>query len=84
MLVDDHAVVRTGYRMLLEMTGGFSVIEEAENGDAAIESYSHSRPDVVVMDLNLPGISGIEVTRRILNIDPNAKVLILYLFSVKT
>jgi DNA-binding NarL/FixJ family response regulator len=75
MLVDDHAVVRKGYQMLLELTGGFSVVGEAETGEAAVHHYDRWRPDVVVIDLNLPGISGIEATRQILAIDLNAKVL---------
>ena len=76
MLVDDHAVVRAGYRILLEMTGEFSVVSEVDSGDAAVDQYGLWRPDVVVMDLNLPGISGIEATRRIIQIDGNAKVLV--------
>ncbi len=76
MLVDDHSVVRTGYRMLLEMTGDFSVVSEVETGDAAVDQYNLWRPNVVVMDLNLPGISGIEATRRIIQIDGDAKVLV--------
>lgn len=62
--------------MLLEMTGEFSVILEAESGDSAIDQYANCRSDVVVMDLNLPGVSGIEATRRIVQFDPDAKVLI--------
>ena len=58
MLVDDHAVVRTGYRMLLELSGDFSVISEVETGEDAIDQYAVWRPNVVVMDLNLPGGSG--------------------------
>ena len=76
MLVDDHSVVRAGYRILLEMTGEFSVVSEVDSGDAAVDQYCLWRPDVVVMDLNLPGISGIEATRRIIQIDGNAKVLV--------
>lgn len=76
MLVDDHAVVRSGYRMLLEMLGDFSVIAEVEAGDAALDQYILWQPDVVVMDLNLPGISGMEATRRIMQFDPEAKILI--------
>jgi DNA-binding NarL/FixJ family response regulator len=76
MLVDDHSVVRTGYRMLLEMTGDFSVVSEVESGDAAVDQYNLWRPSVVVIDLNLPGISGIEATRRIIQIDGDAKVLV--------
>ena len=76
MLVDDHAVVRTGYRMLLELTGEFSVIAEVETGDQALHEYEQFRPDVVVMDLNLPGTSGIEATRKIILGHPEAKILI--------
>ena len=76
MLVDDHAVVRTGYRMLLELSGDFSVISEVETGEDAIDQYAVWRPNVVVMDLNLPGGSGIEATRRITHLDTEAKVLI--------
>ena len=76
MLVDDHAVVRAGYRMLLEMSGGFSVIGEADTVESAISQYPNLRPDVVIMDLNLPGVSGIEATRRIVSVDPDAKILI--------
>jgi DNA-binding NarL/FixJ family response regulator len=76
MLVDDHAVVRTGYRMLLEMAGAFSVVAEVDAGDVAADQYTMWSPDVVVMDLNFPGISGIESTRRILQLDSDAKVLI--------
>lgn len=76
MLVDDHAVVRSGYRMLLEMLGDFSVIAEVEAGDSALDQYILRQPDVVVMDLNLPGISGMEATRRIMQFDPEAKILI--------
>jgi len=76
MLVDDHAVVRAGYRILLELHPAFTVIAEVQTGEEAVDQYSRSAPDVVVMDLNLPGISGMEATRRILQRDPDAKILI--------
>lgn len=76
MLVDDHAVVRTGYRMLLELDGSFVVVGEVENGEEATAQYMAWRPDVVIMDLNLPGVSGLEATRRILATDPEARILI--------
>ena len=76
MLVDDHAVVRAGYRMLLEMQDGYRVVCEVETGEAAIAAYEKVQPNVVIMDLNLPGGSGIEATRKILILDPNAKILI--------
>lgn len=76
MLVDDHAVVRAGYRMLLEIQGGYSVVSEVETGEAAITAYEKTRPEIVIMDINLPGGSGIEATRKILALDPKAKILI--------
>lgn len=76
MLVDDHAVVRTGFRRLLESSERFPVVMEMTSGDRAIEAYSQCLPDVVVMDLNLPGNSGLEATRRIRRIDDRAKILI--------
>lgn len=76
MLVDDHAVVRQGYRTLLEETGEISVIFEAESGELACQRFSGVNPDVVIMDLTLPGISGLESIRRIIAKDPDAKVLV--------
>jgi len=79
MLVDDHAVVRAGYRMLLELKGGYSVICEVETAEAAVAAYLKTRPQLVIMDLNLRGASGIEATRKILALDAKAKVL---MFSI--
>lgn len=76
MLVDDHAVVRAGYRMLLEMQDEFAVVSEFDSGEAAIAAYPEVNPHIVIMDLNLPGGSGIEATRKILAIDAKAKILI--------
>ena len=76
MLVDDHAVVRAGYQMLLKNTPEIAVIAEADNGEEAYQLYSAHSPDVVVMDLSLPGIGGIEVTKRIISRDHKAKILV--------
>lgn len=76
MLVDDHAVVRAGYRLLLGQTAAVSVIAEAATGEEACQKYAERRPDVVVMDLNLPGIGGLDAVRRIIGRDPEARVLI--------
>lgn len=75
VLVDDHAVVREGYRRLLERTGDISVIAEASTGEEAYRVVSEVQPDVTVMDINLPGIGGIEVVRRIVSRQPEAKIL---------
>ena len=77
MLVDDHAVVRTGFRLLLQSRADMSVIGEAESGEAAYQRYVEWKPDVVVMDLAMPGMGGLEALRRIRARDPQAKVLTL-------
>lgn len=76
LLVDDHAVVREGYRRLLERTADIQVVAECEDADEAYRAFCNLAPDVVVMDVNLPGASGIEVTRRITARDPAARVLV--------
>jgi len=75
MLVDDHAVVRAGYRLLLSETDRITVAQEAERGEEAYQLYEKNRPQVVVMDLNLPGIGGLATIRRICLRDPEAKIL---------
>jgi len=76
LLVDDHAVVREGYRRLLEQTEDIRVLAEAGNGEDAYRLFCELRPRVVVMDISLPRISGIEVTRRMMARDTNARVLV--------
>jgi two-component system, NarL family, invasion response regulator UvrY len=77
MLVDDHAVVRMGFKLLLESANDIKVVAEAENGEIAIKSYVEHKPDVVVMDITMPGIGGMEAIERILAKDSNAKILVL-------
>jgi DNA-binding NarL/FixJ family response regulator len=79
ILVDDHAVVRAGFRMLLSTESTINVIAEAERGEQAFQLYLEHQPDVMVMDLSMPGIGGLESIRRICNRDENAKLLV---FSV--
>jgi two-component system, NarL family, invasion response regulator UvrY len=79
ILVDDHAVVRAGFRMLLSAEADINVIAEAERGEAACQLYLDQQPDVVVLDLSMPGIGGLESIRRICNRDSKAKILV---FSV--
>ncbi len=77
MLVDDHAVVRTGFRLLLQATDDLRVVAEAGSGEEAIERYAGTLPDVVVMDVSMAGIGGIEAIRRILGHHPQARILAL-------
>lgn len=77
MLVDDHAVVRMGFKMLLESDADMKVIAEAESGEQSIQRYVEHKPDVVVMDITMPGIGGLEAIERILAKDNMAKILVL-------
>ena len=76
LLVDDHAVVRAGYQMLLTQSDRTEIIAEASSGEQASKLFTDLSPDVVIMDLSLPGISGLEAIRRIISKDPNAKILV--------
>ncbi|MEQ8234241.1 MAG: response regulator transcription factor [Gammaproteobacteria bacterium] len=75
LLVDDHAVVRTGFRTLLENQTDLRVVAEADSGEQACRLYVEHAPDVVIMDLSLPGIGGLEAIRRIVTREPAARVL---------
>lgn len=77
MLVDDHAVVRMGFRLLLEGAADIKVIAEAESGEEAVRAYPDVRPDVVVMDISMPGIGGLEAIDRIIAREPQARILVL-------
>lgn len=77
MLVDDHAVVRMGFKMLLEMDVNIRVVAEAESGEQSILRYMEFKPTVVVMDITMPGIGGLEAIERILAKDNSAKILVL-------
>jgi two-component system, NarL family, invasion response regulator UvrY len=77
LLADDHAVVRMGFRLLLQSTAEMSVIAEADSGEAACRLYLELNPDVVVMDLAMPGMGGLEALRRIRARDAHAQVLTL-------
>jgi DNA-binding NarL/FixJ family response regulator len=77
LVVDDHAVVRRGVRTLLESQGGWEVCGEASTGRDAVEQSRRLHPDVVVMDLSLPELNGLDATRQILKDAPNTEVLVL-------
>ena len=77
LLVDDHAVVRTGFRLLLQSLAEISVVAEAESGEAACQRFFELAPDVVVLDLAMPGMGGLEALRRIRARHPEARVLAL-------
>lgn len=76
MLVDDHPVVRGGFRRLLETTPDIRVVAEADDGETGYTLYRAHKPDVVVMDLNMPGIGGLEAIRRIKAHDADAHILV--------
>ena len=77
MLVDDHAVVRMGFRLLLEGAPDMKVVAEAVSGEEACRIYQEKHPDVVVMDISMPGIGGLEAVNRIVAKDPAARILVL-------
>jgi two-component system, NarL family, invasion response regulator UvrY len=79
LLVDDHEVVRAGYRRLLENTIDIKILAEAASGEEAYSSYVKQKPDVVIMDLSMPGIGGLEAIRKIRYYDNTARILV---FSV--
>ena len=83
LLVDDHAMLRKGLRALIEQEPGLSVIEEAENGQEAIEKVRKLQPDVVVMDINMPRLNGIEATRQIFAENPDCRILALSIHSTR-
>jgi len=76
LLVDDHAVVRAGYQMLLKNTDDIEVVAEADTGETACKKFIDLHPDVVVMDLTMPGIGGLEAIRRMIARNADAKILV--------
>ena len=81
LLVDDHEVVRIGLRALLARNPDFEIVDEAATGQEAVRKALLHRPDVVVMDIRLGGMSGIEACREITRAAPNVKVIMLTSYS---
>jgi two-component system, NarL family, response regulator LiaR len=81
MLIDDHRVVRQGLRDFLELQGDIEVIGEASSGEEGVQMARDLLPDVVLMDLVMPGIDGVETTRRVRNASPSTKVIVLTSFT---
>ena len=81
LLVDDHAIVRKGIRALLSEVDGFEVVGEAENGQEAVLAAEETQPDVILMDLLMPGMDGIEATHQIAGRQPKARILVLTSFA---
>ena len=77
LLADDHAVVRQGFKMILDAQADMETVGEAANGREAVELAEQLRPDVVVMDVAMPELNGIEATRRVADVSPRSRVLAL-------
>ncbi|MBA7686061.1 Response regulator UvrY [subsurface metagenome] len=81
LLADDHAVVRDGLRSMLEAHDDIEVIGDAANGHDAVGQAAQLRPDIAIVDIAMPGLNGIDVTRKILKVCPSAKIVILSMYS---
>jgi len=81
LIVDDHPVVRQGLRTFLSTRAGFEVVGEAGDGEAAVAEAARLRPDVILMDLVMPGLDGLEAIGRIRAADPAARILVLTSFA---
>jgi len=81
LLVDDHELVRTGIKRILDDVKGFKVVGEAETGEEAVQFCRADEPDVVLMDMNMPGMGGLEATKKIIRFAPDVKIIVLTVHS---
>ena len=77
LLVDDHELVRTGIRRILDDVRGFKVVGEAKDGEAAVQFCRQHTPNIVLMDMNMPGMGGLEATKKICRYCPDVKIIVL-------
>jgi two-component system invasion response regulator UvrY len=84
LLTDDHALVRMGIKRLLEDSKKVKIVGEASNGEESLDLSLSLKPDIILMDVNMPGIGGVEACRRILERDPKQKIIVLTVYTEKT
>ena len=84
LLIDDHAVVREGYRRLIEKHAGIEVVGEADTAASGYQAFKTAKPDVVVIDVSMPGRGGIDLVRQIRQLDPTARILIFSMHASAT
>lgn len=81
LIADDHRIVRQGLRHVCTVEGGFTVVGEAEDGQEAVRLAGQLQPDVILMDINMPGLDGVQATHLIVEADPSARVIILTMYQ---
>ena len=81
LVVDDHRIVRDGLALIIQREADIEVVGSAATGEEALEAFTRDRPDIVLMDLQLPGMSGVEAIRAIRKSDPNARVVVLTMYD---
>ena len=81
LVADDHTLFRYGLKAILANAQGFEVVGEASTGEEVVEQAARMRPDIILMDIQMPGINGIEATRRVLETDPEVGVVVVTMFE---